>query len=117
MLVYVIQDLGSVRCLGECITNRIGLDGVWVGATENNSYVYFSVDAGEHHLCANPQSDMKSVSRMAALAHFTAEPGKIYYFRVRTSGNLGQLLLDPLDSDEGRLLIASYPLSVGSSRK
>jgi hypothetical protein len=118
-LVYVIQDIGVNRCVGSCLTVRVGMDGAWVGANEHNSYFSFSADPGEHHLCVNRQSHFKIASQMVALAHFTAEPGKIYYFRARTHGNETEafLDLDPIDSDQGRLFVASYPLSVSHPKR
>lgn len=112
--VYFIQDLGPVSCIGSCGTTRIGVDGAWVGANQHNSYFSVTVEAGEHHLCANPQSHFASVTRFVALAHFTAEPGKTYYFRTRTLGGKDNpsFDLDPVDSDQAEYLIASYPLSV-----
>jgi hypothetical protein len=112
--VYFIQDVGPVRCLGACFTTKIGLDGAWVGADERNSYFSTSVEPGEHHVCANRQSHFAAASQMVALAHFTAEAGKVYYFRARTYGGneLGFLDLDAVDSDQAHYLIASYPLSV-----
>jgi len=118
-LVVVVQDIGQTSCLGTCLTTRIGLDGAWVGAGQNNSYVSFPVQPGEHHLCANWQSRFVSLSRMVALAHFTAEAGRVYYFRTRVFGGREQnfLDLDALDSDQGRLLVASYPASVSHPSK
>jgi hypothetical protein len=112
--IYFIQDVGVVRCLGACFTTKIGLDGAWVGADERNSYFSVSVEPGEHHVCANRQSHFAQGSQMVALAHFTAEAGKVYYFRARTFGGneLGFLDLDAVDSDQAHYLIASYPLSV-----
>lgn len=55
-LVYFIQDIGAVNCIGGCMTTRIGLDGSWVGANQHNSYFSVSVEPGEHHVCASPQS-------------------------------------------------------------
>jgi hypothetical protein len=58
-----------------------------------------------------------------ALAHFTAEPGKTYYFRTRfLSGITGFEIpayvdVDPLDSDEAKYLISFYPVSVSSAKK
>lgn len=113
-LVYFVQDIGEVNCFGACITTKIGLDGTWVGAHQHNSYFSVSVDPGEHHLCANPQSHVGWISRKVALAHFTAETGKVYYFRTRGIMSGNQLLfdLDPVDSDQAKYLILSYPLSV-----
>jgi len=42
-------------------TTRLGVDGGWVGATSGNSYFYFSVDPGEHHICASWQIGVGAV--------------------------------------------------------
>lgn len=112
--VYFVQDIGAVNCLGGCGT-KIGLDGAWVGANKQNSYFSVSVEPGEHHVCANlsPHFSPHSV----AFAHFTAEAGKVYYFRTRPFLAKDQLLnIDPIDSDEAKYLIASYPLSVSQPK-
>jgi hypothetical protein len=112
--VYFVQDIGVVSCLGGCVTTKIGLDGDWVGANQHNSYFSVSVEPGEHHVCANLQSRFSQINRQVAFVHFTAEAGKVYYFRTRSFGDKTQALfdIDPVDSDEARSLIASYPLSV-----
>jgi len=125
-LVYFIQDLGLVSCLGHCGTTRIGLDGTWVGANQHNSYFSVSVEPGEHHVCASPQGrfvpTMTSsyAAVRSAFAHFTAEAGKVYYFRVRRFGFGGQYQelfdLDAIDSDQGKYLIAWYPLSTSHQK-
>ncbi len=111
--VYFVQDVREVSCIGGCYTSKIGLDGAWAGANQHNSYFSVSVEPGEHHLCSNPQSRFR-MRRLVALAHFTAEAGKVYYFRTRFfEDKLGLLIdLDPVDSDQAQHLIASYPLSV-----
>jgi hypothetical protein len=111
--VYFVQDIGVVSCLGGCVTMKMGMNGAWVGANQHNSYFSLSVEPGEHHLCANPQARFQA-GRLVALVHFTAEAGKVYYFRTRLLGSENQLLFDfePVDSDQGKHLIASYPLSV-----
>lgn len=113
-LVYFVQDVGIWRCIGRCLSTKIGLDGAWVGANQRNSYFAVSVEPGEHHVCA----DRSRGATMFALAHFNAEPGKVYYFRIRYSGSQYQALydLDSLDSDQARYLIASYPLSVSHAK-
>jgi hypothetical protein len=108
--VYFVQDIGAVNCLGSCST-RIGVDGEWVGANQHNSYFSLPVEPGDHHVCVNmaPQFSPHSV----ALAHFTAEAGKVYYFRVRPFWGKDQLLsLDLVDADEGKYLVTYYPLCV-----
>jgi hypothetical protein len=105
--VYFIQDLGRISCIGACGKTKIGMDGTWVGAIRHNSYFSVSVEPGEHHMCANP-------GPVVALLHFNAEAGKVYYFRTRDFATATQILFyfDPIDSDQGQYLIASYPLSV-----
>jgi hypothetical protein len=123
-LVYVVEDYRQAP--GELInpTIRVGLDGAWKGATRAKSYLFFSVDPGEHHLCTNWQSSLKRISRLAAFARLTAEPGKTYYFRAHITysrageGSAGANLdLEPLDPDEGQFLVASCRLSVSHPRK
>ena len=38
-LVYVIQDIGSVNCIGGCITTRIALDG-GVGRRQSSQFLF-----------------------------------------------------------------------------
>jgi hypothetical protein len=119
-LVYFIQDIGVVNCIGSCMTTRIGLDGAWVGANQHNSYFSVSVEPGEHHVCASPQSRLlpkpsaKYAGVLVALRHFTAEAGKVYYFRMRSFGAPNQEIfdLDPVDADQAKYLMAYYPSSV-----
>lgn len=121
-LVYVVEEqkFKAVRD----VTARVGLDGVWMGANRGNSYLSFSVEPGEHHLCTDWISDFLPNGRLVSLSPLTAEAGKTYYFRVRTSGGTLSLAdrprnaegasidLDLVNSDEGKLLIASSDLSV-----
>jgi hypothetical protein len=124
-LVYFIQDIGAVNCLGGCLKTRIGVDGAWVGAIQHNSYFSVSVEPGEHHVCARPQSRFLSATSekyagvSLALAHFNAEAGKVYYFRTRTFTAPNQAIfdLDPLDGDQGKYLISAYPLSVSHAKQ
>lgn len=55
-LVYFLQDDLKYNTAPRP-TTRFAIDGAWVGATHANSYFYVFVDPGEHHLCANWQSD------------------------------------------------------------
>jgi hypothetical protein len=127
-LVYVIEEQ-KFRAFRD-VTARVGLDGAWVGANRGNSYLSLSVDPGEHHLCTDWISDWLPGGRLVSLANFTAEPGKIYYFRARTTGGpsgIGDgkweaaegasIDLDRVNSDEGKLLVASSVLSVSHPKK
>jgi hypothetical protein len=117
-LVYVVQNLGEMQCSG-CALTKVGLDGAWVGATQGSSYVYFPAEPGERHICVNWQSRLEWRSRSLALANFTAEGGHVYYFRIRLSisRSIYSFDLDPVNSDEGKLLVASSAYSVSHSKK
>lgn len=121
-LVYFIQDNG-LRGDAQHYTLKIGLDGAWVGAYKNNSVFTVSVLPGVHHLCVNIQS-ITSATQNLAFAHFTAEAGKIYYFRTRFLAGLNTmypvspyLALEQPDSDEAKYLIATYPESLFKPKK
>jgi hypothetical protein len=117
-LVYVIEDQ-KFRVFND-VTARVGLDGAWVGANRGNSYLFFSVEPGEHHLCTDWISDWLPNGRLVSLAPLTAEAGKTYYFRARTSGardEVASIDLDRVNSDEGKLLVASSPPSVSHPKK
>ena len=92
-LVYVVEDLGQCsQCTGRgnafftdvsMALTKVGMDGNWMGANHGNSYLFFAADPGEHHPCLNWQSVFVVRSRAFAMANFTAEEGKTYYFRAR----------------------------------
>ncbi len=116
-LVYVAEDFRKAPGELGNPTIRVGVDSGWAGALRANSYLFFSVPPGEHHLCVSWQSSLRRLSRLAAFAHFTGEPGKTYYFRARItyangygSANMN-LDLEPVDSDEGQFLVATYRFS------
>src|SRR5258708_38656726 len=54
-LVYFVQDLGEVSCIGGCGTKKAGLDGAWVGANQHNSYFLASVEPVAHHISVKAQ--------------------------------------------------------------
>ena len=122
-LVYFFEDDTDFDSIFKP-TTRAGLDGAWVGATHGNSYFYFSVAPGEHHLCASKQSaDDSQQTPKRAVAHFTAEAGNVYYFRVKNRWHrdyaFGDYEIDfaPLDSDEGVLLASTYSYIAPRPRK
>lgn len=103
-------------------TTRLGVDGEWVGATQSDSYFYVSVEPGEHHLCASWQSfvGFGAGKRAAAAAHFTAEPGGVYFFRAKDfwtkESGVFRIELLPLDSDEGQLLASKFSFSTSQKK-
>jgi hypothetical protein len=99
-----------------------GVDGSWIGATRTRTYFHITVDPGEHHLCARWQTAVIiSADRQTAVAHFTAEPGGIYYFRAQNlywrNFSEAAVTLDPIDSDEGALLASQSGLSIATAKK
>ena len=122
--VYFIEDNSSFQSIPRP-TTRLGLDGEWVGAAQGNSYFSFSVDPGEHHVCASWQTWVGpgvDAGHKTAAAHFTAATGGVYYFRVTNTfiRELHQpptLKLELLDSDEGQLLTNTYALSTFQKKK
>lgn len=123
-LVYVVEVFE--KAVGQLArpTLRVGLDGTWIGADKGKAYISFSVDPGMHHLCTRWQSRWKRYSNEAAFTGFTADPGKIYFFRARIKeiggsggGSNFSLDLEPLNEDEGKYLVASSSLSVSRPKK
>jgi len=82
-------------------------------------------EAGDHHMCPNWQSNLQERSRAFAMVNFSAEAGKVYYFRARLfpghSGDyfFGDYFFDvnPVSIDEGKYLVASSAFSVSHPRK
>jgi hypothetical protein len=121
-LVYVFADEvgdNAKLVVGPAIT-RIGVDGQWMGAFKLKSYLYFSVDGGDHRLCVSLQSDLKSRrEKYAAATTFTAESGKAYYFRTMTPvhpqpDNLVKIV--PVDPAQAQLMIARAALSTSKPK-
>jgi len=115
-LVYFVQD-DSTFDTRPRPTTRFAVDGNWMGATHSNSYLYISLDPGEHHLCASWQGSYESWGSgyYAGALHFTAEAGKTYYFSARNfAGRYNTPSVDfrPLDSDEFQLILPRLELSV-----
>jgi hypothetical protein len=115
-LIYVFQDDAQFEYRPRP-TTRIGMDGNWVGATHSNTYLYSSVDPGEHHLCVRWQGI--GMGKEAAL-HLTAAEGHVYYFRVNdkwTRNGSKAIEFSPIDSDEGRLLASKAAMSNSQLKK
>jgi len=114
--VYFLQDAGTGQTIGYP-TVKIAIDGAWVGANRVNSHFSVSVEPGEHHVCVTLQSSL--FAQRVELAHFTAEANRVYYYRTRLimSRSVELLELDPIDSDQGKYLVASFPLSVSSPKR
>jgi hypothetical protein len=123
-LVYVVEQFEHPENALVTPTLRIGMDGAWVGATYGTSYLSVPVDPGDHHLCTDWQSlpPLMPINAMQpSLAGLKAEAGQIYYFRARIIQHSGSgpwtLDLDPVNSDEGQLLVATSPASSSRQKK
>lgn len=117
-LVYFIEKDAGGFLAGH---TRIGVDGHWVGATRGDSYFTLSLDPGVHHICADTHmGKLWTSNQETALAHFTAEPGAIYYFETKNLALENETIdvsLIPLDSDQGASLAGSYPVSIFHRRR
>ena len=120
-LVYVIVQErphpGEALYIGN-ITTRVGADGKWLGANYGESHVSFALEPGEHRICSDWQSRVKSRQKLSGAADLTVEPGKIYYFLLElvsgapingTNGSVfpePELKLKAVDRSEGMLLVS-----------
>ena len=122
--VYVVEYFRKAPGEWGNPTIRVGMDGSWQGAVRRDSYLSFAVEPGEHHLCTSWQSHLQRLSKLASFAGFTAEAGKVYYFRARITyssygggGATMDLNLEPVNPDEGQYLVASYEPSSSHPKK
>ncbi len=121
-VVYVIERDLTTRTFVTPST-RLGMDGEWLGATGGNSYAFFVVSPGVHHLCADTKFGGVGGAGQAFL-HFNATAGATYFFEVRNtrvgdpkwSEELRDVSLLPLDEDQGEYLV-SLSAFVTSQRK
>lgn len=124
-LVYIVEDQRQdLRpCLGNCgALTRLAMDGAWMGANRGSSYFSFFASPGEHHLCAAWEKGGNRLQDRTSLAPFTAEPGRVYYFRVRVTNiappaGFYSIDLESLNADQGRFLVAASPLSTFRQKK
>jgi len=131
VLVYVFGDseLDNTAIRIGALNTRVGVDGEWVGAYGSKSYMYFSVAPGEHRLCTSQQSSIKSRRDSTASATtFTAEEGKVYYFRTQptptslaasttTGVPNGEVELAKLDPAEAQLMMRKWGYSTSQPKK
>ena len=104
-IVYIVQDAG--HGITRFLVSQISIDGTKVGAVRGNSYAFFELSPGEHHLCVTPQGKTGSRDE-TTLANFTAEAGKSYYFLRRHYSTRDDYFIEmtPLNTDEGRFMVA-----------
>lgn len=121
-LVYVFGDEArdpDVSYIGGT-TVQLGVDGTWMGATQYRSYFFFPVSSGGHRMCAGWQSRIAKLANIRTATSFSVEAGAVYYFRVVSERRQKRELaikIEPLDSAEGELLIASSALGTSKTKK
>jgi hypothetical protein len=100
-LIYVVQK--------DDASTRIAADGKWLGALRRRTYLFTSIDPGEHHWCA--------IGRIGAWSHVSldklnAKAGETYYFVTEYGELVPDLFtLHPVDPDEEKYLVAWAHLS------
>lgn len=120
-LVYVFSEYISdphYQTIGH-VTTRVGMDGNWMGASRQSSYLSFTVEPGAHRLCSDVQS-MFASKNLSAAAELNAESGKTYYFRVavkETHVEPLHMVMSPMDEAEGVLMISNSALSTSQTKK
>jgi len=87
------------------------------------------VDTGEHRLCTSQQSSLKSRRQTNASAiTFTAEQGKVYYFRTQPSPTAlsqsavsrapsGRVELAVVDPAQAQLMVLMWAYSTSQPKK
>lgn len=93
---------------------RIGMDGKWMGANHGESYFFFAAEPGEHRMCWDVQRGQDKLTDHGAATTFTAEAGKVYFFRTTVHGSnevAPNWKIERLDAAEGMFLVSSWPLS------
>jgi hypothetical protein len=97
---------------------RIGMDGRWMGANHGESYFFFMAEPGEHRLCWDVQKGQEKLSDQGAATTFTAEAGKVYFFRTTLRGHelVPEWKFERIDGAEGLFLVSSWPLSTSSPK-
>jgi hypothetical protein len=120
-IVYVFrdEDIDNLHGIGQ-VTTRVGVDGTWVGANQKKSYFFFIVGQGEHRLCTERQSSLKSQRQISTATSFMAESGSVYYFRTRTPHHRLQsekVELVPIDPAEVQLLLPRFAHSTFEIKK
>jgi hypothetical protein len=101
------------------VTTRVGLDGNWVGANHESSYMFFSVEPGAHRLCSDMQSILVS-EKVSAATELMAEPGKTYFYRVVVKDEhnaIAHFSLNAVDGAEGLLLLSNSAVSSSQKKK
>jgi hypothetical protein len=120
-LIYVFSEYVSDPQYqpGGHITIRVGMDGNWMGASYQSSFLVFNIEPGAHRFCSDVQSIFAS-KNLNTTTTLNAEANKIYYYRLALVNNSVQaihMVLCPLDEADGLLMLSSSVLSIWQPKK
>jgi hypothetical protein len=123
-MIYILEEVKTDDLgfrLGGIIL-RLGLNGSWIGATNSQSYLFFPVDPGDHHICANWQSSIEGRSKLGSAVSLTAEAGKVYFFRAKVYAITDHdhplsMKLEAIDPAEAQFQISNFALSTSHPKK
>jgi len=121
-LVYFFQDDSQFASFPKP-TDRVGIDGAWVGATHRDSYFYFSVDPGARHICVNWQGhEVFGERKPMAAMQFRPIAGGVYYFLAKDIylpdvQGMRPLTLTQVSADQGELLIRTLDFTTSRRKK
>ena len=104
-----VQDHVANCPLGCGQTVKLGLDGEWAGATKGNSYLVLPVIPGEHHLCAEWDARAWRLHGIWNWRPFQWSRENLIISCISPQGRPRRpnLQLQPVNEDEGKLLVAS----------
>lgn len=112
-VVVFVEPFGFVS---GCEYVRVGIDGKWIGAACEGTWIDKDVKPGIHHLCVDMRRGRR---RYPALEGFNAKAGKTYYYRANViwvEGALDAVLLEPIGDEEGRYLQTVGQTSVSKAK-
>ncbi len=119
-LVYIIESMTHYPFLTKKV--NLGLDGAWLGATEDNTHIRFTVDPGVHHLCAVYQGHAYYMDQEGhtLLLRLNAQAGHTYYLRYHAflmKDTPGIAFFEPVDEDEGPYLVQTTDEATSTLKK
>ena len=116
LIVFVESMPGEYR---DANNNPLWTGWAWAGATKGDSYFSVEIAPGEHNLCASMQSAPSNRKKeFSHAASFTAEAGKVYFFRSRFSIiPTPSLDFSPLSEAEGKYRLKAWKFATSKPKK
>jgi hypothetical protein len=119
-LVYIIESMPDYSIYTKKV--NIGMDGAWLGATDSQTHISFTVNPGVHHLCAVYQGEAAPMDPegQTLLLHLNAQAGHTYYINYHAfflREQPGIAFFAPVDDDEGLLLVQRTQQAISKLKK